>query len=75
MKNKQLAERIKLLCKLHNKPVNKVLSECGINKGFIYDIETKGAKASVEKIEKIADYFNVSVDYLIGRTDNPEINK
>lgn len=23
----------------------------------------------------IADYFNVSVDYLLGRTDNPEINK
>lgn len=23
----------------------------------------------------IADYFNVSLDYLVGRTDNPEINK
>lgn len=23
----------------------------------------------------IADYFNVSLDYLAGRTDNPEINK
>ena len=23
----------------------------------------------------IADYFNVSVDYLLCRTDNPEINK
>ncbi|VQC19070.1 repressor protein [Streptococcus pneumoniae] len=25
------------------------------------------------KIEKIADYFNVSTDYLLGRTDNPTI--
>ena len=24
---------------------------------------------------KLADYFNVSIDYLVGRTDNPEINK
>lgn len=24
---------------------------------------------------KIADYFNVSVDYLLERTDNPNINK
>lgn len=24
-----------------------------------------------DKIEKIADYFNVSTDYLLGRTDNP----
>lgn len=26
-------------------------------------------------IIKIADYYNTSVDYLIGRTDNPEISK
>ena len=24
---------------------------------------------------KLADYFDVSIDYLVGRTDNPEINK
>nr|WP_094607958.1 helix-turn-helix transcriptional regulator [Sporomusa acidovorans]OZC14675.1 HTH-type transcriptional regulator ImmR [Sporomusa acidovorans DSM 3132] len=23
----------------------------------------------------IADYFNVSLDYLVGRTDNPKVNK
>ena len=23
----------------------------------------------------LADYFNVPLDYLVGRTDNPEINK
>lgn len=28
---------------------------------------------SGDKIEKIADYFNVSTDYLLGRTDNPTI--
>ena len=26
-------------------------------------------------LTKIADYFNISVDYLLGRTDNPEINR
>lgn len=26
-------------------------------------------------IIKLADYYNTSIDYLIGRTDNPEINK
>lgn len=25
-------------------------------------------------IVALADYYNVSVDYLVGRTDNPEIN-
>ena len=24
---------------------------------------------------KLADYFDVSIDYLVGRTDNPKINK
>ncbi len=23
----------------------------------------------------LADYFNVSIDYLVGRTDKPEVNK
>ena len=23
----------------------------------------------------LADYFNVSVDYLLGRTDNPDVNQ
>lgn len=23
----------------------------------------------------VAEYYNVSVDYLLGRTDNPEVNK
>jgi transcriptional regulator with XRE-family HTH domain len=28
-----------------------------------------------DKLIKLCDYFNVSADYLLGRTDNPEINK
>ena len=24
---------------------------------------------------KLADYYNVSVDYLLGRTDNPKMNR
>lgn len=30
---------------------------------------------SIDLISEIADYFNVSIDYLVGRTDNPEVNK
>ncbi|MBR5232803.1 MAG: helix-turn-helix transcriptional regulator [Clostridia bacterium] len=26
-------------------------------------------------IIKLADYYNISIDYLTGRTDNPKINK
>lgn len=28
-------------------------------------------KPSVDRVQKVADYFGVSVDYLLGRTDDP----
>ena len=30
---------------------------------------------NVSILISLADYFNVSLDYLVGRTDNPEINR
>lgn len=33
----------------------------------------KKSNPSIEKLQKVADYFNVSTDYLLGRTDNPEV--
>ena len=33
----------------------------------------KGNQPSAERLQQIADYFNVSTDYLLGRTDNPNI--
>ena len=30
---------------------------------------------SAENLVKIADYLDVSTDYLLGRTNNPEVNK
>ena len=38
----------------------------------------EGNNPSLPKINNLiilADYFNVSIDYLLGRTDNPNINK
>ena len=32
------------------------------------------SKVSSEKLVLIADYLGCSVDYLLGRTENPEIN-
>ena len=33
----------------------------------------KSKKPNAERLQEIADYFNVSTDYLLGRTDNPAI--
>lgn len=37
--------------------------------------ETGTREPSRNDLIMIADYFNVSIDYLLGRTDNPEINR
>ena len=36
--------------------------------------ETNKRFPDKETLGKLADYFNVSVDYLLGRTDNPNTN-
>ncbi len=34
-----------------------------------------GSTPKSENLAKIADCLDCSVDYLLGRTDNPEVNK
>lgn len=36
--------------------------------------ERKEREIPLALIIKLADYYNVSVDYLVGRTSNPDIN-
>ena len=75
MNNLQIAKTIKELCKQNNVSISKMLADCNLTKSFIYDLEVRNSAPSVDKILAIADYFNVSVDFLLGRTDNPNINK
>ena len=37
--------------------------------------ETGEREADYETLIAFADYFGVSVDYLLGRTDNPAVNR
>ena len=37
-------------------------------------LESDGAKAHYDTLMKIADYYDVSVDWLMGRTDKREVN-
>ena len=48
-----------------------MLAETSIRKSLIYDMEKRDYTPSAEILEKIADYLNCSVDYLLGRTDSP----
>lgn len=37
--------------------------------------ETGEREADYKTLILFADYFNVSIDYLLGRTENPKVNK
>lgn len=72
--SEEIANRIKLLSKQQKKPLKELLSSCGLGINTISKI-SKGNDILTLNFAKIADYLDCSVDYLLGRTDNPEINK
>ena len=72
MNNSQSANLIKTLCKEKNVPMSRLLADCAIRKSLIYDMEKRNFTPSVSTFEKIANYLDVSVDYLLGKTDKKE---
>lgn len=75
MQNVVLSERIKVRCKTVKITVKSLLESCEMNRNTIYDIEKKGSFPSCDKLSKMADVLDCSVDYLLGRTDKPEVNR
>jgi len=49
--------------------------ELNMNQNSISRYENGEREADYATLIAIADYFNVSVDYLLGRTDNPSMNQ
>ena len=50
----------------------KLALDLNTNQNTISRYETGEREPGIGELIKIADYFNVSVDYLIGHTDNPD---
>lgn len=50
-------------------------SALNLNQNSISRYETGEREADYATLIAIADYFGVSVDYLLGRTDNPRVNR
>ena len=71
-------EWIKQKCELRkekNISQLKLALDLSMNQNTISRYETGEREADYKTLIKIADYFNVSIDYLLERTDNPKINK
>ncbi len=66
-----LGERIKSQAREKNILIRDLLTSCDLSINTISQMTDKKGLSSFS-LAKIADYLECSVDYLLGRTDNPE---
>ena len=66
-------EKIKELAQKQGISLQKVAEDLGYSINYLYTLKEKTPKS--DRLQEIANYFNVSTDYLLGRTDNPTIAK
>ncbi len=53
----------------------KLAMDLNMNQNSVSRYENGEREADYATLISIADYFDVSIDYLLGRTDKPEVNK
>ena len=64
-----IADRIKFAAKAKGIPVKKLLADVCLGFNTMSNMKTSMPKA--DSLARIADYLECSVDYLLGRTDEP----
>ncbi len=68
-----LYQRIENLCKERGINVTALCANCGIPRASLSDFKSGRKKTlSAKTLSLIADFFDVSVDYLYGKTANEE---
>lgn len=68
-----LNERLKSL-RLQSGVTQKAIADgIGVTPVSVQRFEYGSAKPKLDTVIKIADFFKVSVDYLLGRTSNPRV--
>lgn len=53
----------------------KVAIDLNLSQNSISRYETGSHEAGYELLIRFADYYRVSIDYILGRTDRPEVNE
>ncbi len=75
MTNQQFAERLQQLRKKKGITQRKLGFELYLTQNSISQFENGKRHPDCRLLVLVADYFNVSVDYLLQRTDNPHLIK
>lgn len=70
-----LPERLVGLRKINGITQKQLADALSLSEVGIQNYESGRRKPAFDILLALADYFNVSLDYLVGRTDNPEINR
>lgn len=69
-----LADRIKDVAKIKNIALKDMLSALELGSNTMSNMR-HGRMLAADSLARIADYLNVSVDYLLGRTDVQDVNR
>lgn len=67
--------RLKALRKSYGISQLKLAMDLNMNQNSISRYECGEREADYSTLIKFADYFDVSIDYLLERTDNPKVNR
>lgn len=66
--SQEIVKIIKIKAKENNLPLGKMLEECELSKNALSSMQS-GYLPRIENLVKIADYLDISIDYLLGRTE------
>ena len=66
-------DTIKELAEKRGKTLRQVTDDLKFSENYLYSLKTKTPNGT--NLEKLADYFNVSVDYLLGREEAKPVNE
>jgi len=70
-----MSNNLKLLRKSRGYTQIAVQMKTGIEQALLSKYETGERIPTTEALIKLADFYNVSIDYILCRTDNPEIRR
>lgn len=69
------SKRLKKVRTAQGKTCIDVACGAGLNDNCVFFWEREERSPNMKSLVKLADYLGVSMDYLAGRTDNPNINR
>lgn len=75
MSNQQFGERLHQLRKKKGITQLKIAFDLHFTQNSISQFENGKRHPDSKTLISFADYFDVSIDYLLQRTDNPHLNK